>query len=158
MQLKGFFEYAVYTQHTHRMRIDWVDISYLPNLCKFLQLLYSNTEYLAWFFVEGIHEQTDIGFLPTPDVAMELQLGSYLKNPPYPVWVINRAAHYSVVCCEDAGLLQDKPGIYTLCYLRLSGRSALLKVNDNNWISIWKQIRIEIRNQNIFRGQRKFAG
>ena len=51
--------------------------------------------------LKGIAKKSEFGFLTLFEHYKYLQVGSYLKNPILPIWVICKEYHYSVVFAKD---------------------------------------------------------
>lgn len=47
--------------------------------------------------VKGILAQADVGYLTQLESYQYCQVGSYLKVPKYPIWVIGSTSHFTVL-------------------------------------------------------------
>ena len=47
--------------------------------------------------MEGIVKQSQIGFLTIMEYNDYVRVGNNLKNPKYPIWIVNFESHYSVL-------------------------------------------------------------
>jgi len=56
--------------------------------------------------LKGVPQKSDIGLLSLFEVYRSIQVGSYLKAPKFPIWIICSESHYSVAC---ASALNDAP-------------------------------------------------
>ncbi|KAL3312169.1 hypothetical protein Ciccas_009242 [Cichlidogyrus casuarinus] len=52
---------------------------------------------LGGFIIRGITSQPDIGFLSIIEATMHCEVGWFLKNPAFPIWVIGSESHYTVL-------------------------------------------------------------
>merc|ERR1712100_294114 len=50
--------------------------------------------------LQGVKERQDIGFLSLFEVYRYINVGTFLKCPSYPLWVICSESHYSVCFCD----------------------------------------------------------
>ncbi|KAG9348121.1 hypothetical protein JZ751_004151 [Albula glossodonta] len=58
--------------------------------------------------LKGIKQQSDIGFLSLFEHYNICKVGSYLKTPKFPVWVVSSESHFSVLFCTCKELLSDR--------------------------------------------------
>jgi hypothetical protein len=49
------------------------------------------------YVLHGIPERSEIGFLTIFEHFKYLEVGEYLKSPRYPIWVLCKEYHYSVI-------------------------------------------------------------
>lgn len=47
--------------------------------------------------LKGVSHQSDIGYLTQLEALRYCQVGSYLKFPLYPIWVIGSSSHFTVL-------------------------------------------------------------
>ncbi|XP_062517823.1 probable ubiquitin carboxyl-terminal hydrolase MINDY-4 [Corticium candelabrum] len=57
--------------------------------------------------LKGIWSQSDVGFLSLFEHYGSCQVGSYLKSPAYPVWVVCSESHFSVLFSTERELLSN---------------------------------------------------
>ncbi|KAM4705193.1 putative ubiquitin carboxyl-terminal hydrolase MINDY-4 [Rhinophrynus dorsalis] len=57
--------------------------------------------------LKGIAHRSEIGFLSLFEHYSVCQVGSYLKTPKYPIWVICSESHFSVLFCLRKELMSD---------------------------------------------------
>ncbi|XP_075444073.1 putative ubiquitin carboxyl-terminal hydrolase MINDY-4 isoform X2 [Ascaphus truei] len=57
--------------------------------------------------LRGITQRSDTGFLSLFEHYSVCQVGSYLKTPKYPIWVICSESHFSVLFCVRKELMSD---------------------------------------------------
>ncbi|XP_072010542.1 probable ubiquitin carboxyl-terminal hydrolase MINDY-4 isoform X2 [Engystomops pustulosus] len=57
--------------------------------------------------LKGISSRSDIGFLSLFEHYNVCQVGSYLKTPKYPIWVVCSESHFSVLFCLRKELMSD---------------------------------------------------
>ncbi|XP_078521414.1 putative ubiquitin carboxyl-terminal hydrolase MINDY-4 isoform X2 [Lissotriton helveticus] len=57
--------------------------------------------------LKGIDLRSDIGFLSLFEHYNVCQVGSYLKTPKYPIWVVCSESHFSIIFCLRKELLND---------------------------------------------------
>uniref|UniRef100_A0A8C5QWL5 Ubiquitin carboxyl-terminal hydrolase MINDY n=1 Tax=Leptobrachium leishanense TaxID=445787 RepID=A0A8C5QWL5_9ANUR len=57
--------------------------------------------------LKGIAQRSEIGFLSLFEHYSVCQVGSYLKTPKYPIWVVCSESHFSVLFCLRKELMND---------------------------------------------------
>ncbi|KAM5156845.1 putative ubiquitin carboxyl-terminal hydrolase MINDY-4 [Mantella aurantiaca] len=57
--------------------------------------------------LKGVPSRSDIGFLSLFEHYSVCQVGSYLKTPKYPIWVVCSESHFSVLFCAKKDLVSD---------------------------------------------------
>ncbi|XP_029444213.1 probable ubiquitin carboxyl-terminal hydrolase MINDY-4 isoform X2 [Rhinatrema bivittatum] len=57
--------------------------------------------------LKGITVRSDIGFLSRFEHYNICQVGSYLKTPKYPIWVVCSESHFSILFCLRKELMND---------------------------------------------------
>ncbi|XP_069067142.1 probable ubiquitin carboxyl-terminal hydrolase MINDY-4 isoform X1 [Pleurodeles waltl] len=57
--------------------------------------------------LKGIDLRSDIGFLSLFEHHNVCQVGSYLKTPKYPIWVVCSESHFSIIFCLRKELMND---------------------------------------------------
>jgi ubiquitin carboxyl-terminal hydrolase MINDY-3/4 len=56
----------------------------------------------------GLSFRNDIGFLSSKEVyAKNYKVGSYLKTPKYPIWIVNIGKRFSILFCLKINLMND---------------------------------------------------
>ncbi|XP_015989860.2 ubiquitin carboxyl-terminal hydrolase MINDY-3 isoform X3 [Rousettus aegyptiacus] len=60
-----------------------------------------------FFFAEllGIHEQAAVGFLTLMEALRYCKVGSYLKSPKFPIWIVGSETHLTVFFAKDMALV-----------------------------------------------------
>ncbi|KAM7158989.1 ubiquitin carboxyl-terminal hydrolase MINDY-3 isoform 1-T3 [Molossus nigricans] len=53
----------------------------------------------------GIHEQAAVGFLTLMEALRYCKVGSYLKSPKYPIWIVGSETHLTVFFAKDMALV-----------------------------------------------------
>lgn len=61
------------------------------------------------YVLHGIAERSEIGFLTIFEHFKYMEVESFLKSPAYPIWVICKEYHYSVVFGTHASVIMDTP-------------------------------------------------
>eukprot|EP00753_Platysulcus_tardus_P016087 PLAT5401.1.p1 GENE.PLAT5401.1~~PLAT5401.1.p1 ORF type:complete len:932 (+),score=249.16 PLAT5401.1:413-2797(+) len=57
--------------------------------------------------LRGIPAQSSIGFLTLFEKYGYVEVGSFLKTPRYPIWIVCSESHYSVFFCRTMSVLQE---------------------------------------------------
>jgi len=57
------------------------------------------------FILKGIHKQSDVGFLTLFEHYEAMVVGSNLKKPRVPIWIICSESHYSIMFSTDYSIL-----------------------------------------------------
>ncbi|XP_018615460.2 probable ubiquitin carboxyl-terminal hydrolase MINDY-4 isoform X1 [Scleropages formosus] len=57
--------------------------------------------------LKGIKERSDIGFLSLFEHYDICKVGTYLKNPRFPIWVVCSESHFTVLFCTSKELSKD---------------------------------------------------
>eukprot|EP00041_Stephanoeca_diplocostata_P017735 m.363534 g.363534 ORF g.363534 m.363534 type:complete len:237 (+) comp20802_c0_seq4:1188-1898(+) len=57
--------------------------------------------------LQGVREQSDIGYLTILEALHYVNVGTFLKSPRYPIWLIGSETHFSVVFSVDNRLAVD---------------------------------------------------
>ena len=68
------------------------------------------------FILKGIQKQSEIGFLTLFEAYGYFQVGSYLKQPKVPIWIICSESHYSVIFSIDYTIASKKLQVFDLIY------------------------------------------
>lgn len=68
------------------------------------------------FIIKGIHKQSEIGFLTLFEAYGYFQVGSNLKSPKVPIWMVCSESHYSVLFSPDFSLTKKRPVQFDLVY------------------------------------------
>uniref|UniRef100_A0ABK0M8D8 Ubiquitin carboxyl-terminal hydrolase MINDY n=1 Tax=Rattus norvegicus TaxID=10116 RepID=A0ABK0M8D8_RAT len=53
----------------------------------------------------GIHEQATVGFLTLMEALRYCKVGSYLKSPKFPIWIVGSETHLTVFFAKDMALV-----------------------------------------------------
>ncbi|XP_052583087.1 ubiquitin carboxyl-terminal hydrolase MINDY-3 isoform X5 [Peromyscus californicus insignis] len=53
----------------------------------------------------GIHEQAAVGFLTLMEALRYCKVGSYLKSPKFPIWIVGSETHLTVFFAKDMALV-----------------------------------------------------
>jgi len=61
----------------------------------------------ATMILKGISKQAEMGLLSLFEHYQSVEVGSYLKTPHYPIWVVCSESHFSVMFCLRRELLTD---------------------------------------------------
>lgn len=67
---------------------------------------------LSGLKLKGIHKQAHIGFLSALEIYRLLEVGWFLKNPRYPIWILASETHLTVLFSNERFLVeqdQEKP-------------------------------------------------
>lgn len=62
---------------------------------------------LAGLKLYGIRQKANIGFLSSLEVYRLLEVGWFLKNPKYPIWIIGSETHLTVLFSREQSLLEQ---------------------------------------------------
>lgn len=57
--------------------------------------------------LRGIHKRSEIGLLSLFEHYGSCKVGSHLKSPEFPMWVVCSESHYSVVFARDRQIARD---------------------------------------------------
>ena len=60
------------------------------------------------FILKGIHKNPEIGFLTLFEAYGYFNVGSFLKNPKLPIWIICSESHYSIIFSTDFAMARTK--------------------------------------------------
>jgi len=58
--------------------------------------------------LRGIDKQSEIGFLTLFEAYGYFNVGSFLKNPKLPIWIVCSESHYSILFSTDLTLATKK--------------------------------------------------
>lgn len=64
----------------------------------------------------GVERRSPVGFLSLFEFYGSMEVGSFLKHPAAPVWVVVSESHYSVAWSPDGRALGEGLLPFTLCY------------------------------------------
>lgn len=81
--------------------------------------VFDGTKDLGGMILRGIDERSNIGFLSLFEHYENLEVGSYLKQPFFPIWVICSESHYTVLWSLEMKAIEQQPpgnGIFDLMY------------------------------------------
>lgn len=59
------------------------------------------------FILKGIESQADVGFLTLFEHYGYFEVGSYLKKPRLPIWIICSESHYSILFSVNCNFERD---------------------------------------------------
>ena len=68
------------------------------------------------FILKGVHKQAEIGFLTLFEAYGYFEVGSYLKNPVLPIWIVCSESHFSVLFSTDLSLARQTPQAFDMIY------------------------------------------
>ena len=57
--------------------------------------------------LKGIQRKSDVGFLTLYEHHGYFQVGSHLKRPSLPIWIVWSESHYSILFSTDISLVQQ---------------------------------------------------
>jgi len=66
--------------------------------------------------LRGIHSRSDIGFLTLFEHFEYMEVGTHLKSPMFPIWVICSESHYSVLFSDDKDVVKQEDFAFDLIY------------------------------------------
>ena len=81
--------------------------------------VFNGTKNFDGLILRGIDQRSEIGFLSLFEHYNNIEVGSYLKQPLYPIWVICSESHYTVAWCHDMAAVESTPpgnGKFDLMY------------------------------------------
>lgn len=56
--------------------------------------------------LRGVPKQSSVGFLTLLEALRYCQVGTFLKNPVYPIWVVGSETHLTVLFSTESGLME----------------------------------------------------
>jgi hypothetical protein len=63
--------------------------------------------------LKGIYKQTVVGYLTTLEKFANLEVGKWMKEPQFPVWVLYMESHFTVMFALDkSAILKDSFDIF----------------------------------------------
>ena len=68
------------------------------------------------FILQGVHKQSDVGFLTFFEAFGYFQVGEYLKSPRVPIWIVCSESHYSILFSTDSALPKKPSQKFDLIY------------------------------------------
>ncbi len=71
------------------------------------------------YILRGIKSPQELGFLTLFEYYGNYNVGSYLKNPALPIWVICSESHYFILFSNDLSALQEMKEIDLIFYDQL---------------------------------------
>ena len=66
--------------------------------------------------LQGIHRQSDVGFLTFFEAFGYFEVGDFLKNPRVPIWIVCSESHYSILFSTNSQLKPGNDGTFDLIY------------------------------------------
>ncbi len=66
------------------------------------------------YVLKGIKNRSEFGFLTIFEHYKYMEVGSFLKTPYYPIWIICKEYHYSVIFGTDDRVLMENTVIGNL--------------------------------------------
>ncbi|XP_022190926.2 probable ubiquitin carboxyl-terminal hydrolase MINDY-4 isoform X2 [Nilaparvata lugens] len=69
--------------------------------------VFDNNMHIGPCLLKGISKRSNIGFLSIYEHTNTCQVGSNLKTPRYPIWVVNCQNHFTVIYSENKKLISD---------------------------------------------------
>ncbi|XP_008185837.1 ubiquitin carboxyl-terminal hydrolase MINDY-3 [Acyrthosiphon pisum] len=70
--------------------------------------VFNNDQVVAGLKLQGIEKQSEVGFLTLLEHLRYLQVGTYLKNPCNPIWVLGSDTHLTVLFSFDQNLVSKE--------------------------------------------------
>lgn len=93
--------------------------------------------------LKGIPSKCDIGLLSLFEHYDSIKVGSFLKSPKYPVWIVCSESHFSVLfstctfLCEEKASNQDKYRNFDLYYFDgLARQDKIVRLSIGSFIFI----------------------
>ena len=75
------------------------------------------------FILKGIQRQSDIGLLSLFEHYHSIVVGSFLKAPVYPIWLVCAESHFTVLFATQKGTINLlKPNLYPFICSGLSNK------------------------------------
>ena len=74
------------------------------------------------FILKGIQRQSDIGLLSLFEHYHSIVVGSFLKAPVYPIWLVCAESHFTVLFATQKGTISNKCSAGTLTFYQLWSR------------------------------------
>jgi len=68
------------------------------------------------FILQGVHKQSDVGFLTFFEAFGYFQVGEFLKSPRVPIWIVCSESHYSILFSTDSALAKNPSQKFDLVY------------------------------------------
>ena len=74
------------------------------------------------YILHGIVDRSEIGFLTIFEHYKYMEVGSYMKSPYYPIWIVCKEYHYSVIFCNQSSALMksEDVGIIFIVILQMN--------------------------------------
>jgi hypothetical protein len=79
----------------------------------------------------GVQQQNDIGFLSYIESLRYLEVGFFLKNPRYPIWVLGSETHLTVLFSLNTELVAEENA-----YQRIKRMFSKYDTNNGGFISV----------------------
>lgn len=87
--------------------------------------------------LKGIQKKSEIGFLTFFEHYGYFQVGSRLKNPAVPIWIVCSESHYSVIFSVNMQVALGSPNEFDLIYYDELARQEddiVLTVKPGKWV------------------------
>lgn len=75
---------------------------------KAVQHVFDNVQDIGGMKLQGIEKQSDIGFVTLMETLRYIAVGSYYKNPKYPIWVVGSETHLTVLFSNEKSLVSPE--------------------------------------------------
>lgn len=88
--------------------------------------------------LQGIHKDSEIGFLTLFEHYEYFQVGRRLKQPKVPIWIVCSESHYSVLFSTDMGVLEPAKKDFDLIYYDELARAEddiVLTLQPGKWVA-----------------------
>jgi len=70
--------------------------------------VWDNEKNVSGLRLQGISSQSDVGFLTLLEHLRYCEVGWYLKNPKYPIWLLGSETHLTLLFSQDKALVGDE--------------------------------------------------
>lgn len=78
---------------------------------KAVQHVFDNVQDIGGMKLRGIEKQSEIGFVTLMETLRYITVGSFYKNPKYPIWVVGSETHLTVLFSNEKSLVSpETPG------------------------------------------------
>lgn len=75
---------------------------------KAVQHVFDNVQDIGGMKLQGVEKQSDIGFVTLMETLRYIAVGSYYKNPKYPIWVVGSETHLTVLFSNEKSLVSPE--------------------------------------------------
>ncbi|XP_075210879.1 putative ubiquitin carboxyl-terminal hydrolase MINDY-4 [Lycorma delicatula] len=69
--------------------------------------VFDNSMLMDTYLFHGVSKRSDVGFLSIQEHFKIFQVGSNLKTPKYPIWIVNSENHFTVIYSDNMKLVSD---------------------------------------------------